>query len=336
MSSVTAVPELAVTGVGQLTAHDAWLTVRHYGLLPLARESFVRFRYGDGFSHARALGLQVSLATIPLVIAGVGLANAVRTESLGLLLRRTLLELTPRVSDELVRSTISPFTHDVEGDVAALVLGLVAALVALTTGMGQLERGANRIYGIDRDRPTLAKYRRACGMAFVAGLPAMAGSAVLVTGEAFAEAVELVYGVDDDVVAAAARVLGGGLLLGALTLILRWAPARRQPGWSLLALGGLVSFVLWMALTALLAAFLHLAAGIGSVYGPLTVVMALLLWAQLTSAAVFFGVAVSAQLESARIGREEAARPVQDRPLPGLQDLAGLTAVKDERAKERT
>lgn len=337
MSSVIPVPELAATAIGRLTARDVWLAVRHYGLLPLARESFVRFRYGDGFSHARALGLQLSVAAIPLVIAAIGLANALRTDSLGLVLRRTLLELTPRASDELVRSTISPFRDDVGEHLVALVLGLAAALLALTTAMGQVERGANRIYGISRDRPTVAKYRRAFGMALIAGLPIMVGSGVLVAAEAFAEAVELVYGLQDDVVAIPARILGAVLLLAAITLVLRRSPARRQPGWSLLALGGLVALVMSVALTGLLAGFLHLAADVGSVYGPVTVVMALLLWAQLTSAAVFLGFAVSAQVENARVGREEAAKPGAGRALPEPEDLARLAALDDDgRRPERT
>jgi hypothetical protein len=45
-------------------------------------------------------------------------------------------------------------THDQGATVGqlALWLGLPAAIVALTTAMGQIERGANRIYGIERDR----------------------------------------------------------------------------------------------------------------------------------------------------------------------------------------
>ncbi len=52
-------------------------------------------------------------------------------------------------------------THDqgVTGGQLALWLGLLAAIIALTTAMGQIERGANRIYGIERDRPGAAKVR---------------------------------------------------------------------------------------------------------------------------------------------------------------------------------
>lgn len=328
MSSVVPVRELALSGLGRLTAQDAVLTVRRYGMLTLAREAFSRFRYGDGFSHSRALGFQLTITTIPLVIAAIGLSNALRTEFVGRLLRQTLLELTPGASDALIRATISPFRDDVEGDIVALVLGLVFALTALTTAMGQVERGANRIYGILRDRPTVAKYRRAFAMALFTGLPAMAGFGVLVAADPFSEAVELIVGADDDGVSLLVRALGAVLLLGAITIMLRHAPARRQPGWSLLALGGLVALTMWIGLTAALAGALSVAADIGTVYGPLTGIMALLLWAQLTSAAIFFGFAVSAQLEDARLRQPEAANtagaPPPSRPSsPPVRPSAG-------------
>ena len=47
-------------------------------LLPrwhLLRDAFIRFRYGDGFSHSRALALQLCLAIVPFLIALSGLAT---------------------------------------------------------------------------------------------------------------------------------------------------------------------------------------------------------------------------------------------------------------------
>jgi uncharacterized BrkB/YihY/UPF0761 family membrane protein len=303
MSSVTPVPELARTDVGRLTPRNAFCAVRGHGLWPLTRESLVRFRYGDGFSHSRALGLQLSLAAVPLVIAGVGLATELRTASLGVLLRRTILELTPGASKPLVRDALSPFPEAPEGNVLALLLALAVALAALTTGMGQLERGANRIYGIQRDRPSTAKYSRALVLALVAGLPAMAGFVLLVTADAFAEAVESVYGQEDEIVLLLTHPLAAALLLAAITTMLRRSPARQQPSWSLLALGGLLALVLWVSLTALLGGFLSVSSDIGSIYGPLTGIMALLVWAQLTAASLFLALAVSAELEAAYVGR---------------------------------
>lgn len=74
MSAVDLVPELAVRRTDPLTVPAVWRVVRHEGLGALTARSFVRLRHGDGFSHARATGFQVSLAVVPLVIAELELA----------------------------------------------------------------------------------------------------------------------------------------------------------------------------------------------------------------------------------------------------------------------
>jgi uncharacterized BrkB/YihY/UPF0761 family membrane protein len=62
-------------GGGELSADHAWRALRRYGGWRLLRDAFGRFRYGDGFSHARALGLQLCLAAVPFLIALNGLAS---------------------------------------------------------------------------------------------------------------------------------------------------------------------------------------------------------------------------------------------------------------------
>lgn len=117
----------------------------------LAAESLRRFRYRDGFSHARALGLQFVLAVIPMTIACVGLAGVVHAEQFGWALRDALVGLTAGPSGELVRDTLEQGIS--QAGPLALWLGLATALVALTTAMGQVERGANRIYGSSATAP---------------------------------------------------------------------------------------------------------------------------------------------------------------------------------------
>lgn len=293
-----------VPDVGERTAHDAWRAVRG-ARWSFWKEAFSRFRYGDGFSHARALALQLSLAFIPLVIATVGLSGALSTDGLGRVLRRTLIALSPGGSGELIRDTL----EREEGSGAALWLGLAFALATLTTAMGQVERGANRLYGIQRDRPSWRKYGRALGMAVVAGLPAIFGSGVLLAGPAFGDSVEHVYGWNDDAVTAVAVPLGVLLVVFSVIAMLRLAPRRRQPGWLWLGLGAAIAVALWLTFTGLLAAYVQLSAAFGVVYGPLTGVIALLLWTQLTSVAILFGVAVTAQLEAGHVGIRHGAAP---------------------------
>ncbi|MEJ5945151.1 YihY/virulence factor BrkB family protein [Pseudokineococcus basanitobsidens] len=304
MSSATHVPE--TTGhEDDLEADDAWRTLRGCGP-SFAVEAFRRFRYADGFSHSRALGLQICLAVVPLVVALVGLAGSVSGQDVARVLRAVAIGLTPGVSRDVVAGTLD---SSASGSArTALWIGLVSAVAVLTTAMAQVERGANRLYGIERDRPFVRRYARAVVMALVAGLPALAGFLLLVGAGPGGDAVEEVYGVDDGVVTAVALPLGALLLVTSVTALLRHGPRRVQPGWSWLGLGGLVVLLLWSGLTAAVVEYVELSASFTTVYGPLAVVVALLLWGQLTSVAIYLGVAAAAQLEAVRAGVHHGAR----------------------------
>ena len=319
MSSVQRVPETAASRECP-GAEDAWIAFRRYGTWPLARDSYVRFRYGDGFTSARALALQVCLAFVPFVLALVGLADVLGRTTSAQVLRLTLLELTPGTrSDEVVRQTIDNVHRTATGDggTVALVGGVLAALVSLVTAVGQVERGANRLYGVQRDRPCLRKYLLATGSALAAGLPAVLAVALLVAGTPVGRAL-VAAGVWSEGQRTAWEVarwpVGVLLAVACFTFLFRVAPRRRQPGWSWLGLGGGLAVALWLGLTALLGVYLSAGDVLGSTYGPLTAVIALLLWALLSSVALFLGLAVAAQLEAANAGVEAPALPDPEAP----------------------
>ena len=305
MSSVLRVPQTAILPESQTTGRIVRQTMQNAGPRALLTQSFLRFRYGDGFSHARALALQLALAMIPLVIAFVGLSTTLGTTNLGETLRRALLALTPGSSSDAVSQSLSqpPGGH---GGQVALYAGLGTALLALTTAMGQVERGANRIYGIRRDHPGPVKYARAALLALIGGVPALLGFLVVIAGGALADAVQVVYGSGRTTVLVLRWPVGVLLLLGALAVMVARAPRRTQPGRDWLLVGSGFSLVLWLGFSILLATYLHSSGGFGAVYGPLTGVMALLLWCQLTAIALLFGIAVGAQVEAFRGGLPEA------------------------------
>ena len=146
----------------------------------------------------------------------------------------------------------------VTGGQLALWLGLLAAIVALTTAMGQIERGANRIYGIERDRPALRKYGRALLMALTAGLLSQLGFLVIIAGDALGESLAAAYGWGDTfetLWTIGCWPVGVVLAWMSFTVILERAPRRRQPGYSWLAFGSGVSLALWLLLTGLLALY---------------------------------------------------------------------------------
>jgi YihY family inner membrane protein len=306
MSTATHVPETSRFRREELSADDAWATASRAGTRRLLVDTFRRMRYGDGFSSTRAVAFQFVLALVPLLIAFMGLASTVRVQKFARALQETVLTITPGTKDDAVKQALSRgFTSAGAGGRLALVAGLLVALVAITTAMGQIERGVNRVYGIQRDRPGTAKYRRAALLAAVAGIPSMLGFVVLVAGGALVQSLQRVYGWDDSLVTMLTWLrwpVGALLGLVSVTALFRWAPRRHQPGFSWLAVGAAVALVLWLVFSWLLAVYVSHSSSFGTIYGPLTGMFALLLWSQLTSLALLFGLAFSAQLEAVRAG----------------------------------
>ena len=325
MSSVRPVPETGLMSDDELSADDAWPTARHHGLRALLSGAFVRFRYGDGFSHARAFAFQLALATVPLIIAGAGLATAIGARSFAEVVARTVVAISPGDSDALVADVVNTDDEGTERAEVIVVLGLATAFLAATSAFAQLERGANRIYGTDRDRPALRKYGLAALLTATAGVAMAAGLLLIVAGEPFGDAIEAVYRWGD----AAETIwdilrwpVGLLLLMLAVTVLFSYAPRRRQPGLSWLSVGAAVTLLAWLAGSALLAFYVAAAGNFGDTYGPLTAVMALLLWANVTGIALLAGLALAAQLEAVRGGRPD--------PLLADSDDDGIPDELDE------
>ncbi|MFF7627513.1 YihY/virulence factor BrkB family protein [Streptomyces cyaneofuscatus] len=307
MGTATRVPVTHDMTGDELSADEALVALRRYGRWPLLRDAFVRFRYADGFSHSRALALQTILAIIPLVIAFVGLSTALHTENVGRLAELTIRSLSEGPSAPVVDEALDRNRRgDGDGAEIALWFGLLFSLVNVTTAMCQIERGANRIYGVERDRVFHRKYLRGLVMSLSAGIPLGIASIMIVAGGDFVRASTTVYGLGDGARTAwdLLRIpLGLLLALISASAIFRRSPRRRQPGYTWLAFGAAVYLVLWTLLTWLLSLYLQLSGSFDTVYGPLSLFMALLLWSYLTSLSLFLGLSFAAQLEAVRAGK---------------------------------
>jgi len=299
----------------ELDAEDAWHTARRHGLVRLGVDSFVRFRYGDGFTNSRALALQIALGVVPFMLAMTGLAADLEAARTARVLARTVGALTPGAGrTDLLAGAMAPGeTAERTGEIA-LALGLLFAIASMVTAVAQVERGTNRIYGIPRDRPALRKYGRAAVLTAVLAAPTGIGFALLVAGGPFGEAMQEAYGwsaATDRVWDTVRWPLGLAVTTFTIAVLLDHAPRRRQPGLSWLALGAAASLILTMVASALLGLYVNYSDSFGGVYGPLAGIMALLLWCYLTSIALFFGTAMAAQLEAmhARVSQPTTGDP---------------------------
>ena len=290
---------------GELEGDEALETLRRTGRRRLVADSIVRFRAADGFSHSRALAFQVTLTLLPALIAVVGLAAALGQDDFTRFVRETIQDLTPGAPGEILTDALrhgSESGH--ESGETALAAGGIAAILAGTSAMGQVERGANRIYGVERDRPFLQKYGIGLGLALTAGVLALLSLVVLMGGAAIRDTLD--WGETLDAVWRIARwPLGVVFAIASVALLFEYSPRRRQPEASWLAFGAGVSVLLFLFFMGVLAVYMDLTDSFGATYGPIAGTIGVLLWTFLTAIALFAGLAFAAQLEAVRAGVPE-------------------------------
>jgi len=307
MTTAACVP---ITRDEELEGDEALETLRRAGRKRLLLDAMDRFRAADGFSHSRALAFQVTLTLLPGLIAVVGLAAALEIETFTTVVQETIQQIAPGAVGEIFTEALKQGTSAArqESGEVALTGGGIAAALAGTTAMAQIERGANRIYGVESDRPFLRKYLTGAILAATAGSLAALSAAILVGGSAIRDSVG--FGdVIDDVWVILRWPLGIALAIASIALLFEHAPRRRQPEFTWLAFGAATSALLWLCFMAVFVLYLETTGSFGATYGPIAGTIGLLLWTFLSAVALFLGLAVAAQLEAVRAG---AAGPRED------------------------
>jgi YihY family inner membrane protein len=316
-----------------LTGSDAKETLATTGRTRLLRDAFDRLRASDGFSHARSMAFVTSLIMVQGVIALVGLASVLGSGKVSDAIVGMLKEVFPGPAGVVLTDAVKQ-AHEAgaQNRSLALTLGLIGAMVTGTTLLGQIERAMNRAYGVEQDRPTLRKYARAFVLTISAGLLAVVAFIAMTLGRSASSLFN--DPAAQDVWNVVRWPLAFALLTGATMCIFRWSPRRRQPEWSWLALGALLSVILVLLVTMALNGFFLLSSTFGQTYGPLAGFVALLLWTLVTSIALLYGVAIAAQLEAVRAGAPSPRRPTavngttSDRTLPdGRSEPAPVRAA---------
>ncbi len=299
MSSATLVPETR-----DLTGDDAWQVLKHHGRWRMAVEGWQRLLAGDGFTHARSLAFTISLVTIEGLIGLVGLAGTVHTREVGRIVDDTIRRVVPGPAGNVLTTAVSQAHHVAHGHhYLALIFGILGTLYVGTIAMSQLERGLNRIYGIEEDRPPIQKYARAFIFSVSVGTLTAASFACLALGRYLfgstkSSALSTTWAI-------ARWPLGLALITVAVTLLFHYSPQRRQPRLSWLVFGSALSVLMWAVVTGALGLFYSQSPSFATTYGPLAGIVALLVWSFLSSCALFYGAAVAAQLELLRSGKSQ-------------------------------
>jgi uncharacterized BrkB/YihY/UPF0761 family membrane protein len=268
----------------------AWRAVRRRGGSEFAKSSLKRFREADGTSHVRALAYQSMFVLLSGFIGLVGLASAFDLPRVRGIVEQMADTLSPGPSGQLLREAAR---QGANGGTTAMVLGLLAALLAGTLAMAQVERFANRLAGRTEDRPFGQRYGVALVLSLSAGVLLAAGGLALAGGRAISEG--LGWGGAALTVWTIVRwPLGVAVAAVGIYLLFRTAPRERVGSPGALAAGTSAAVALWFMFS--LALGLYFALSSGAAYGSVLSVIALLLWSSLSSLALHFGLAVTAEL----------------------------------------
>ncbi len=301
MSVVTHVPE-----THELDGDDVRQALTRAEYLALFRDAFIRFRYADGFSYARSMAFQLVLTIIPGIALAVAVAARLGEGRFQSALRSIIESLAAGpAGDVLLR------VFEQGNDVAALnrtaviVTAAIVTLVSAATSMAQFQRGASRIYGVMSDRPTVRRYAHATVLALSVGILLTIAFVALVLGGGLYD----FFGESTSWLRWGRWVVGLIILPVAIAALYRAAPNRRQPAVAWLTSGSTVGVVLWFLVSWLLALYLNASTTFGQTYGPLAGVIGFMMWAQLSSIALLYGLAVAAELEADRAGVDEPTRP---------------------------
>jgi YihY family inner membrane protein len=310
VSTATQVPE-----TWELTGDDARKTLVETGRRRLAKDAFVRLRAADGFSHSRSLAFVTSLVLVQGLIAVAGFATVFDSLRLSREIVAAIQSAVPGPAGQVLTNAVKHATKVGEHhNYLPLLLGLLGTTITGTTAMGQIERGFNRIYGVERDRPTLQKYGRAFLMMLGAGSALALAFLVFTLGRQSNTANSFLNSTWPWL----RWPLAFALAMTALAAMLRWSPRRHQPAWSWLMFGASVCVAGWVLVTLALGSALQLSSTFGETYGPLAGLVALQLWTLFSAIAIFYGAAVAAQLEAVRAGSPQPRERTEE-PVPRTQ-----------------
>ena len=166
MSSAPRVPE-----TWHAMGDDPKDTLARTGRLHLLASAFVRFRLADGTSHSRSLAFATSLVLVQGLVVLVGFAAAFGQSGITSTIVETIRSAVPGPASDVLADAVRQANRvGHQNRFLPLTIGLIGLLITSTTAMGQIERGLNRLYGIERDRPTVRKYAVAFAMTLTVGV----------------------------------------------------------------------------------------------------------------------------------------------------------------------
>jgi membrane protein len=293
----------------QMTARAWWHALRD------AAKAFHARSLTDS---AAALTYYSVLSIFPGLIVLVSLLGLAGSEGSIEGLLRIADDLGSSSAVDTLRSPIENIVHQSGGAGVALLLGVGAALWSASGYVGAFMRAANKIYGVEEERP-FYKLRplQLLMTLLLTTVVALVLVALVLTGP-LATAIGDEIGLGDAALtiwSIAKWPLLFAVVVMIIALLYRFSPDARHEGLRWILPGSVVATVLWLVASAGFSLYVANFGSYSSTYGSLAGGIVLLLWLWLTNVAVVFGAQFAAELERTANAAREAAPPGQPVPI---------------------
>jgi membrane protein len=275
----------------------------HRAMIAAAR-GFLRH---DGFTSSAALAFFFLMSLFPFLIF---LASALALLTIPHLAQRMVhlaSDFVPAETMPLVESMLSSTMHSNRG---MLSVGFVLAVIYASNAFAVMSDALNVIYDVKEKRSFWKGRLSAIAVTGVEGAFSTIALAAMLLGPHFGRELRRVFYVNETFVylwPVLRYVVAISCALVSIEVLYYLGPSRKQ-GWREQLPGCVFAVVVWIVSSGILGIYLRQFSYMNAMYGTLTSFIVLMLWLQITAAAILLGAELNAQLERLQHGADQVVR----------------------------
>ncbi len=264
--------------------------------------------FDDGlFTIAKGAAYSSLLSIFPVLTSVATIFVQVRADFVQRNLALFLQRILPPGTEEAV---LQQFRYRGQRPAGLLVVAFALSLWAASSVIKSLMDGFNAAYRVPRNRTMLGHAGVGIMLVFLAAIPLLGASSLVLFGSTIESQVLHLLKVDPDLNPLSdywelfSRVMRYAIAFGAtstVTAILYYYGTYRKQRWRGVWPGAILATILWIFATVVFAWYVRRITNYNLLYGSVGTGIALLVWMYLLAAIVLFGCAFNAELERSRL-----------------------------------